>query len=909
MTESFPIPIIRSKLYQPRSVRGVINRERLREKNGSDDEAAVTLVSAPAGYGKTTFVSQFSEASGYSTAWLSLDPADSDLRQFLAYVVAALRNVVANCCANTIERLNTAITQSAEDLAGVLCNDLDRLDEPVILVLDDYHQIARSDVHDLVNEIIKRPPRNLRIVIITRRDPPLALQILRANGMLDEFRMRQLAFTVAETREFVRGSLGNVISDQAIDKLHERTEGWPVALRLAIHAVPEFDAADKFADRIPGDIQAVRDYLMQEVLATRRPEDRDYLLRTAFLGRFCAPLIDAVLPDNTHSSPRASGQDFITRISQSGLFTIALDDRNKWFRYHHLFQTMLREQALAELDHSEMHDIHVNASRWFENQGLVEEAISQLVTVDMLVEAAALIVKHRNTIMNHEQWHRLEGWLRLLPSTLIEETPELLLLRARYLRTRGGTEEAMATLEKAKDLLQTTTIDPELRQELFGSLDSTLCYILYSMSDGPGALAAARRALDLLPEESRAERGYAHIIQAGALQMIGDIELAKSNLYAAMSGASGDSGASATFESRVLISLGFVQWMDADLNALSPTVDEGAAVAESGNLREAIEVLRSLQASVLYQWNELAAMNDCLQDITSSHAVSNAQFHAQCLIIWSLTCQELGDTAVATKVARSLQEFALKTQNAFLVIQAEAFVAEIALRQGRMTEALSWATQFDPEPLSPMYSFYSPVFTFVKVLVLEDSNDSRQRVGALLDRLVDYLTNIFNKRFLIEALALRSMLLEATGETEAAEKDLDVAITMAQPGRFIRLFVDLGPRLGSLLNRLQLDDEALHYVGAILAAFRKCHTEPKPITTLVSTAALEVGVEPLSKRELQILNELADRLSNKEIADKLNISTVTVKRHAANIYQKLGVHGRRQAVAKAAGLGIFAYPD
>ena len=867
---------------------------------------AVTLVSAPAGYGKTTIVSQLLDASDRSIAWLSLDSADSDRRRFLAYLVAALRTAVSDCCANTAEYLETSIVVSADEIAGVLCNDLELLSEPVVLVLDDYHQVSGTDVHDLMNAIIKRPPRNLRIVIITRRDPPLSLQLLRANGMLDEIRMQQLAFTVAETREFIRCSLGEAVSDQAIDLLQQRTEGWPAALRLAMLAVPDMNSTESFAERIPADIHAVREYLMQEVLATRTLEDRDYILRAAFLDRFCAPLVEAVLPVPVYDSKRLSGREFLRRINEIGLFTIPLDDQDKWFRFHHLFQTMLKREAREVFDLEQTRYIHVSAARWFEDQGLLEEAIAQLTNADMFVEAAALIVRHRNTIMNAEQWQRLDGWLGLLPSELIEKSPELLLLRARIIRTRGGTEEAVVVLQKAKDLIELTTINSELREELFGSLESARCELLYEQSDGTGALAAARRALELVPDDSRAERGIAHIIQAAALQMTGELKLAKNLLYAAMSDSAGANAESATFNSRLMVALGFVQWMDADLKALRPTADQGAELAASANLREALAVSRSFQAAVLYHQDELAAALDCLEDITSSRSISNPRFHIQCLIISSLVYQEVGNLSQATTVAHSLHEFALNTQSAFLIVLAEAFAAEIALRQGRMTEALSWATQFDPEPLVPMYSFYEPVLTFVKILVLNDSDWSRKRAGPVLHRLVDYLTTTHNNRFLIEALALRAMLLEACGETGAAMKDLIVAITLAQPGWFIRLFVDLGPRLGSLLNRLEIEDEGLRYIGAILSVFRKSYIEAAPAINVLSAASLGLAVEPLSKRELQILTQLADRLSNKEIADKLNISTVTVKRHAANIYQKLGVHGRRQAVAKAAGLGIFS---
>jgi len=909
MTDSLPIPIIRSKLYQPARTPDLISRDRLLISNQVGIGGKVTLVSAPAGYGKSTVASEFIDAAGVSCAWVSLDPADSDLKRFLTYVIAALQDAVPGCCLSTAQNLQPSILPPGEVLAGTFCNDLDELEESVVLVLDDFYYIAATEIHDFLNQIFRHPPRTLHIVIITRRDPPLSLQTLRASAELTEIRMEQLAFTETETAEFVRHHLGDAISGQAITKLHERTEGWPAALRMAMLAISSSDSADAFVDSVPSDIHAVHEYLLQEVIGKCGPETRDFLLRTAFLDRFCESLSEALLADDVQGSENSSGEKFMTRIRDSGLFSIALDDRKKWFRYHHLFQTMLQEQAYSDLGEDEIHNIHIRASRWFEEQDFLEEAISHLIRADSLSEAAALIIRHRNAIMNHEQWHRLDNWLRMLPSHLIEEKPELLLLKARFLRTRGDIEESSQVLDQAKALIETTSIGQELREELFGSLESARCYLLYSMSDGIGAAAAARRSLELLPDESLAERGFALIILAAALQMTGDIESARSIPYSAMSGGSGFVQTSATFDSRVLIALGFVQWMDADLNGLEATADQGSALAASANLREALTVLRCFQASILYDRNELSNVHDRLQDIVHSKVIGNAQFHAECLIISSLTHQELGDSLAATYVAESLRAYALATQNVYLIAHTEAFSAELALRQGRSAEALSWADRFDAEPLTPLYSFFSPPLTLAKVLVLDDGDKSRERADTLLTKLINYLTLTHNNRFLIEALALRAMLFDAKGEQVAATKDLMMAIELAQPSRFIRLFVDLGPRLGSLLNRLELSDERLNYVGEILAGFRMGHDEPATTAMLVPATNSEIGVEPLSKRELQILTQLAERLSNKEIAEKLHISTVTVKRHAANIYQKLGVHGRRQAVAKAVGLGMFSHPD
>lgn len=721
--------------------------------------------------------------------------------------------------------------------------------------------------------------------------------------------MQHLAFTESESHNLIRSSLGNVISEQAIMRLHLRTEGWPVALHLAMLAVPKGGSVDDFVDNIPSDIHSIREYLLHEVLARSSAPVRNYLLRTSFLDRYCSSLCEAVLSDKAESDEDndaiLSGDHFMDHIRESGLFSIALDNKLKWFRYHHLFQSMLQDQALSFLGSDEIRDIHVRASHWNEAHGLLEDAIQHLVRADRLADAAAFIVRHRNTIMNTEQWHRLDGWFRLLPPALIASTPELLLLKARYLITRGSREESWPLLEKAVSLLETTTMDKDMQQELYGSLESARCLQLYVNSDGQGALESARRALKLLPSDSYAERGYAMIIVGGALQMTGDVELARKTLYDALSGGDGGVTSNDTYNSRVLIALCFVFWMQADLQPLAMAADEAHTLASSGDLNEALTVATVFQATILYHRNELTSVSNCLAEILNSQTISSIEPYSQCLIIASLTHQELGNASAASELARSLQAFALNTRSTFIVALSEAFAAEIALRQGRIAEALNWAKQFDPEPFTPIYYFYSPIMTLAKVLVLEDGDQSRKRAGILLNKLIDYLSGINNRRFMIEALALRAILLASTGNDKASLDDLTTAIAMAQPGRFIRLFVDLGSRLGILLNRLDLDDQSLIYAGNILAAFHQANAEPTANISPASIPARKTGVEPLSKRELQILTLLMEHLSNKVIADYLHISVVTVKRHTANIYQKLGVHNRRQAVAKATGLGIL----
>lgn len=905
--QDLPIPVIRSKLYAPPVAPDAVCRKRLLAMAPSRVQAKFALISAAAGYGKSTLVSQWLEAAEEPTAWLSLDESDNDLRQFLSYWIAAIRTAIPDACESLAEKLAFAELPATRELADTFCIDFEEIGEKLILALDDYHTIAAADIHEFLGAILQRPPHGLQLVIATRRDPPLALQSMRATGAITEVRVSQLAFTEAESDEFVHNVFRDAVSTGAISKLHDRTEGWPAAMRLAFLAVPQPEAAGEFIDRIPSDVHLVRSYLMQEVLAKCVPAHREMLQRTAFLNRFCAELCEAVLPEELRDSAEGhaySGKEFMARIRDAGLFGIALDSRQQWFRYHHLFQSMLRDEAASNLDRDEVNKVHVRASKWFENHDFLEEAIRHLLLADQAQGAADLIIRHRNEIMNTEQWNRLASWLSLLPNGMVESRPELLLLLARLHRTRGGREEAQEALDRAEKQLDTITIDPELKNELNGSLESSRCYQLYAGSKGADAVVSARRALEMLPPNSEAERGFARIILGGAMQMVGNAQAAREMLYAEMPD---EAKLSPTYATRLLVGVGLVSGMDADLAQLRPVARHIIELAEPANLGEVLTIARYFLSTVNYHRNDLAAVVDRFDDNPTSDIVLNAEFYAHNMIIAALAHQLTGRSERASAFGATLHDLALKSRNAFLVGLAQAFSADLALRQGRMAEALAWADAFDPEPLTPMYGFMSPPTVLAKILVLADTEETRQRAITYLERLVSYLESIHNKHFLAEALAIRSLLHDALGETAAARQDLERAIRLAQPGRYIRLFVDLGPRLGSLLSRLDLDEEALQYAGEILAEFRQDYVAVPEKPDATSTILPKLGVEPLSKREQQILALMSERLSNKEIASSLHISPVTVKRHAANIYQKLGVHGRRQAVAKATGLGMLAF--
>jgi ATP/maltotriose-dependent transcriptional regulator MalT len=908
--QDLPVSIVLSKLYPPPMAPDTILRERLLQLAPTVSCNPATLVSAPAGYGKSTLVSHWLQQMECKSAWLSLDSTESDFTQFLSYVVAALRGAYPGRFVRTAEILQSAILPDVGIAAALFSNDADQIGESFVLVLDDYYRISSPEVDAFIDAVLKRPPINLHLVIVSRHDPGLSLHAFRASGTLTEVRLQQLAFREEESRTFIQGSLGNTITDNEISRLHERIEGWPAALRLAILAATGSNTATDLIDHLPADSHAVRTYLMEEVLAGQSSEMRECLLRVAFLDRFCEDLCDAII---TKGTTGISGREFVSRASQAGLFTIALDARQEWFRFHHLFQAILQDQAIAVLGNKAMLNVHMRACAWFERHGYLDEAIRHALHANDTDEAASVLVRNRTAIMNREQWHQLGSWLQLLSPQIVESQAELLLLKGRFLRTTGRNVDLVHLLDNAEALLGTAEMDDTLKQELLGSLASMRCYQLYMMSDGKGAARTARLACELLPKEDLSERGSAMIIISAALQMTGDIKQAKSTSYAALSDASATAGTGATYTTRLLTALNFVHWMDADLHALKKTAKDTEEMSAQSGLWEVLSVALHFKAAIHYHWNELSEVEEDLRQLFSRKAISSPEFYALNLIISGLTYEVLGDSEKALHVGELLHDLAFRTHNTYLAEMTEAYNAELAMRQGNTAKALKWAGAYNPEPLMPMYAFFSPPMCLAKILVLDDCADSHKRAEALLGKLEEYLTGIHNITFLIETLALQAVLSEKSGHSALAAQQLGRAVSLAQSGGFIRVFVDIGPDLIPLLNRLDLKGNKLQYVGRILAAFQPAG-DPKDLS--LSDAKTGVVIRdvpgmpaPLSPREKDVLVLLLERLTNKEIGERLFIAPATVKRHAQTIYEKLNVKGRREAVTKAIGLGLITHPS
>jgi LuxR family maltose regulon positive regulatory protein len=890
MTDNSPHALISTKLQRPRVGRDLVQRPRLLEQLANP--AALTLVIAPAGYGKTTLLSAWLAISTIPSAWLSLDAQDSDLITFATYLVAAVQTLFPTAGTETVELLNGVTRPPLAALTRSLLNTIESIEQEFILVLDEYHVIHDNAVHELITELVRYSPHNLYLVVAARFDPPLPLSSFRARGQFTELRAANLRFTVEEATRLLRDNLQLPLDDQTVALLRSRTEGWAVALRLA--ALYYRHTGQLTAQSLDQNSSSryVMNYLAAEVLSQLPVAIQEFLLKTSILDRLCGPLCEALT--GVADSER-NGHATLEWLQQADLFVTPLGDERAWFRYHPLFQEFLQQQLTQQHDPVEIGALHLAASAWLAQNGYAEEALQHALTAGDTAAAVQIVAQQRRELMNHEEWLRLERWVHLFPREVIDRKPELLLSEACYRRFRQQLTYLPPLLDRVEALLSQLPLTAATVDRMQGEVETWRSMVSYFSGDSARGMTAAQRALEKIPAEWWMLRAQARLFLSGCYLMTGDLRLAYANLYD-----SGEPDQGVAFRKRLLVNACFIHWLAADLSGLA----QAAAQVLVERDRPGLQVETSTWAHyhlglVHYQRNDLVEAERQLTPLV----LQPSQAHVQCFLsgaaALALTYQAQGQPDNAREIAETMVSFALQIRDSTALHTAKAFQADLALRQGRLAEAVQWAEQYD-RPLAPLPFFCRPPLTLARVRLAQNTPLSRQQAGQVLSELDTYYRSTSCNSIMIEVLAVRALLHQAAGHESAALEDLQHSIGLAEPGGFIRLFVDLGEPLEQLLTTLLRKQAASSYAAQILTAF-----PPTSSPTAARRQANEALLSPLTSREFEVLNLLEKRYTNKEIAETLVISLETVHSHIKRIGDKLGAHGRQAIVQAASDQGLL----
>ena len=508
--------IIETKLHAPQPPENHVHRQRLEDTLEKNSALPLQTVTASAGYGKSTLVSCWLVNHETPHSWISLDERDNDLLQFSTYLVHALVGLFPDAMPKTLQLLEAANFPPVQVLATMLVNEISQIEQDFILVIDDYHFITEKNVSDLLTELLRHPPKSMHLVIVGRTEPFLPLGKLRGQGLLSEIRLQDLRFTEEETAHYLQRMLIN-LNESGVQRLNDKTEGWITGIRLAALSTLHRDDTNSLIEELEKSGQYVMDYLFHEVLSSQPENVRRHLVYASIFHRFCGPLLTAVC-DSHNKEDEAPGWEIIGWLKKNQLFLIPLDNDGYWYRFHHLFQELLEKQLQRHYAFDEISTLHIKAGVWFGEQNLIEEAIRHTLVAGDLDAAVRLVEQNRQAFQNNDQWYVLEKWLSLFPENVIQQYPELLVVRIWILYHHFDVPAIPAVI----DVIERQAVNNTVKQALLGEVNFFKGYIHYFQNDGSRSLQYLQDALDTIPAANKEVRGQAEILYGLASQMLGN---------------------------------------------------------------------------------------------------------------------------------------------------------------------------------------------------------------------------------------------------------------------------------------------------------------------------------------------------------------------------------------------------
>jgi LuxR family transcriptional regulator, maltose regulon positive regulatory protein len=952
--------LLSTKLYIPAARATMVARPRLnaRLSDAMRGECKLTLVCAPAGFGKTALLSEWlasrtegrdlrtesdaaalnPQSSALSTrvAWLSLEAADSDPIRFWSYVIAAIETVRPGSGEPARLGLQAPQPLPIETILIALINALANGPPeapPVVLVLDDYHTISAPAIHQAVKFLLEHLPPQLRLIMITRVDPPLPLMRLRSRGELAELRAADLRFTADEAAAFLTSMTGLALPDDEVAALEARTEGWVAGLQLAALAMRNHTDHAGFVAAFSGSNRFVVDYLVEEVLDQLPGHLQTFLLQSAILDRLCGSLCDAVLgvrrwetgdrEESAHTNPQlltpnsldSYSQLILDQLERANLFLVPLDDERRWYRYHHLFADVLRARLGGGASASEVTALYQRASAWHEQAGLIGEAVRYALAGQDVERAAALIERHAVKMMlGSGEVFLVRAWVEQLPRSLIHARPRLALVAGFTLALTGQFAAVEQLLVDAAPAFSASELAPNIAGEL-AALRSTLARF---QGDAAGTEALAQQALGQI------DRGNYHLRAAAALNLgvvaIWRGDLAAANATLAEAAALGEASGSQWIALAALEELMSMQARHGQLRQVRRTAEQAVQLSArlGGQPIPAAGISYVGVAEVLYEWNDLAgATQAATQSVELLRGTVERLLLARGYVALALAYQARGEHVQALDCISRCEEWFTQTRVAAAGARAwlAAYRARLCVRQGNLAAAAQWAqicTFAGDNELG-----YVQQLTLIRLRLAQyDNAPDRHLLEEASEALAGLLPAVEARgwmRYLIECLMLQALTDQLRADRAGAHRALEHALRLAEPEGYVRIFVDEGAPLAALLA--QVVDHAspvAGYAARLLEAFPEEGKETRRQGDKEMARSREIAgslspglpvslslVEPLTERELEVLRLLAAGLSNQAIADRLVVAVSTVKKHINNLYDKLDVQSRTQALIRA----------
>lgn len=907
-----PLHLLTTKISVPPARPNIVKRTRLVQWMNTAVQGTLTLVVAPAGWGKTTLLTSWYAQSSHKAwplAWVALDGSDNDPLRFWTYVISALHAIQPAIGQEILAQLYASPSPPIETVLTSLLNALGQLSTESILVLEDYHLITAQPIHDALVYFIEHQPPNMHIIIASRSDPLLPLIRLRARGALSELRAADLRFTADETTTFLVDIMGLALLPAQITALQTRTEGWIAGLQLAALSMQGRADLAGFIDAFTGSHRYIVDYLIEEVLLWQPEHVQDFLLHTCILDRLSGPLCDAV-------RERDNSQTLLEYVERTNLFLVALDDERRWYRYHHLFAEVLRNRLQQEQP-STIPNLHRRASRWYEQHEQFDAAVTHALEIPDVERAAQLIEQYAQFTNFPSQFQVLLGWLNRLPDALVRTQPSLCLMHAITLMLTYQIEQASARVSDAELCLkkEMPTEQRDCLQSLITAFRANLARLF---GDYVRCIPLAHEALRLMPEQdiislTRMFRPSTIVTAASAYLIDGDMTPPTEQLVTtAVESVHAKKNLPTTIRS--ISNLSRFYLLQGRLHQAEAT---NKRILQLVPTHERLRTLLNgadyyiLQGELLCEWNQLDSAEQHLVqglDLVRETMAADAEMITRGYMALARLQQARKES---TEAFATLDTFAQLAQESgfspHLLAHGAALRAQIALEQGDLEAALCWAeTNNWSERSEWSYLNERELLTLVRVRIAQGrtyaTGHGLSETLVLLEYLLADANAKMRMRSTLEAHLLCALASQVQGNLSLAQSALEQALILAAPEGYIRLFIEEGAPIVALLHQAYVSGIMPGYVATLLAAVGEEEKGLLHISHIHPASPMNTPLEMLTNREREVLHLLIDGATNREIAEYLVLSVNTVKKHIVNLYGKLGVQSRTQAIAKARAL-------
>ena len=875
--------ILMTKLFAPALRPKLVPRQRLLTRLNKGLNGKMTLVSAPAGFGKSTLVLDWLQQIDRPFAWLSLDAQDDEPRRFFSYLLAAIQTIDPQIGVELVMGLKSADIDLAA-LTPLLLNELLASNTPFVLVLDDYHTIQHSGIHEALSQLVDYLPATAHLVLTSRTDPPLPLPRWRVRGQLNEIRASELRFTNAEAARFLQSTMGIEIEASAIATLESRTEGWIAGLQLAALSLRSSDNRTRFIADFVGSNRQVADYLVQEVLSQQSAEIKTFLLHTSILTRFNADLCNTLLQDE-------KGHATLAALDQANLLVIPLDNARRWYRYHHLFGELLQNRLAHTVKNNDVADLHQRAARWYADHQLLDEAIAHWLQIpDYVAVAEQLAAESPERIFEGELGLRLLDWVAQLPKHILKQYPHVSAIAMFAAMISGNARLAQSYFDQIDGEPETAHYQDLFRSVLARNVDG----------DFEQALKFADRVITN-EKSGGIFDAYALLQKAVNYFYLGQYEDADTVLLKAHGIVQAQHTNSLNIHLQILnLQANNLRIQGSYRRVELLCLDGIQAAVQDGVIRSpTIGFLYNVLANVYYATNQLEKSAEYAdRALTLGQRTANADILLTATDVKAKVACAQQNVAklrdVLTIIESRLQQ--LNDEHAFVIF--EEYKARYSFWIGEIEPAARWVNSAEYHPddtptLRMLESYHTVCAIWLAQVRISAETHPLPAIMALIERIEALVVQVHHMEGLVQTLLLKAMALDLAAD-KRAHVVLQQAIDIAAPSNMMRAFLNWGEPMKVLLHQLPADKHGA-FIGRLLSQFPTA-----PAAQQHGAPALE-----LTTREQEILQLLADGLSNKQIEETLFISKNTVRTHLKNLYSKLHVSSRTQAVKQAQVLRLL----